>query len=199
MRAKYLDEAEIAALRRVMRPEAWLPFQLSLETGLRVGDIVGLQWDNLHGRELRYVAQKTGKRGSALLSEETARQLREKWRKTPSRWIFPAPTDTSKHISRQSLWKRLKRASQRAGISPRGVSPHSLRKVYGVREYRAHGLAAAQAGLQHTDISTTEIYVLADWLTEENGSKPLLRSDLARIIRYIADWLDIPFQPPRGD
>ena len=82
--------------------------------------------------------------------------------------------------------------------NPDGISPHSLRKVYGVREYHAHGISAAQAGLQHTDISTTEIYALADWLTDENADKPLLRSDMARILHYIADWLGIPKdRPPR--
>lgn len=198
MRSKYLSEKEISALRRAMKPDDWLPFQVAIETGLRVGDVVSLRWENLHGAELRFVAQKTGKEGIAYVSEGTAQQLLAKRRRSPSKWIFHAPSDVGKHISRQSIWKRLKLACKKARLNPDGISPHSLRKVYGVNEYRAHGLAAAQAGLQHTDISTTEIYVLADWLTEENGNKPLLRSDLARVLHYIADWLGIPLQPPRG-
>ena len=81
-------------------------------------------------------------------------------------------------------------------VNADGVSPHSLRKVYGVREYREHGMSAAQAGLQHSDIGTTELYVLSDWLTADNADEPLRRSDLSRILHFIADWLGIPRKEP---
>lgn len=198
MRARYLDEKEIEALAECLGPYAWLPFAVAIETGLRIGDVAALRWENLHGREIAFVAQKTGKAGKASVSEETARYLGQLRRRHVSPWIFPAEKDASRHVSRQVLWKRLKAACARCRINSDGISPHSFRKVYGVREYHAHGIAAAQRGLQHTDIATTEIYALADWLTEENADKPLLRSDLGRVIRYIADWLGIPTErPPR--
>lgn len=198
MRSRYLEEKEIKALRRAFSPYEWLPYQIAIETGLRIGDVAQIRWRDLQGTRLRFVAQKTGKSGEAFLEEETAHRLWQQRRRATSAWMFPAPSDDSKHISRQLLWKRLKAACRECRINADGVSPHSLRKVYGVREYRAHGMSAAQAGLQHTDIGTTEIYVLADWLTAENADKPLLRSDMARILHYIADWLGIPkFQPPR--
>ena len=198
MRSRYLEEKEIKALRRAFSPHEWLPYQIAIETGLRIGDVAGLTWHDLQGSRLDFVAQKTGKKGTAFLADETARLLWQQRRRATSAWMFPAPSDDSKHISRQLLWKRLKAACRECRINADGVSPHSLRKVYGVREYRAHGMSAAQAGLQHTDIGTTEIYVLADWLTAENADKPLLRSDMARILHYIADWLGIPkAQPPR--
>lgn len=198
MRAKYLEEKEIAALEARLGPYAWLPYAVSIDTGLRIGDVASLRWCDLQGSKLTFVAQKTGKPGTAYVSEDTARRLWQLRRRAVSEWIFPSPTDPGRHISRQILWKRLKAACRACRLNPDGVSPHSFRKVYGVREYREHGLRAAQAGLQHTDVSTTEIYALADWLTSENADKPLLRSDLGRVIRYIAGWLGIPIdQPPR--
>ena len=164
----------------------WLPFALALETGLRIGDVAKIRWDDLTGRRLDFVAKKTGKRGTAQLSAELLQQLESV---RVGSWLFPAPRDSSRHISRQLLWKRLKNASAAVGIPLDGASPHSLRKVFAVREYKAHGMAAAQARLQHTDISTTELYTLSDWLTGENADKPLLRSDLPRILHYIEEFL----------
>lgn len=198
MRSKYLEEKEITALRGVMGAD-WLPYQIAIETGLRVGDVAKLRWRDLQGSRLTYIAEKTDKEGIAYVSEDTAKELWARRRRGAGEWIFPAPTDFRRHISRQLLWKRLKAACRVCRVNPEGISPHSFRKVYGVREYRAHGLSAAQAGLQHTDLATTEIYALSDWLTSENADKPLLRSDLSRILHYLADWLGIPFsRPPRG-
>lgn len=200
MRSKYLTQKEIEAIRGVLTPLEWLPYEIAIETGLRIGDVAKIAWRDIQGSRLLYTAQKTGKKGTAFLEEATARDLWSRRRRARSEWLFPSPSDPSRHISRQALWKRLKAACKTARLAADGISPHSLRKVYGVREYRAHGLGAAQAGLQHTDIGTTEIYALADWLTEENADKPLLRSDMARILHYVADWLGIPRdKPPRGN
>ena len=196
MRSRFLDEREVTAIRGVMSGADWLPFWIALETGLRIGDVAKLRWADISGNVIRFVAQKTGKDGTAVISDDLRRALHRvrghRWE-----WVFPSPNTPSAHITRQSLWKRLKRACARAGVNPDGLSPHSFRKVYGVTEYKRHGIGAVQAGLQHSDISTTEIYALADWLTAENADKPLLRSDMARIVRYIADWLHIDIKSPK--
>ena len=199
MRSRFLNEREIESISRYMTREDWLPFAIALDTGLRVGDVVKIEWKDVQGNRITFVAEKTRKKGVAYVEETTARILWQRRRQSSSKWVFPSPCDSSRHITRQSLWKRLKAACRRARVPSDGISPHSFRKVYGVREYRTHGISAAQAGLQHTDIGTTEIYVLSDWLTAENGDKPLLRSDMARILHYIADWLGIPRkEPPRS-
>lgn len=197
MRAKFLTENELSRLRAAMTSRAWLPYQIAIETGLRVGDVAKLAWHDLQGNRLSYTAQKTGKPGTAILENSTAEALWKERTTALSPWMFPAPKDGNHHISRQLLWKRLKAAAKKAGLNMVGISPHSLRKVYGVNEYHAHGMNAARVGLQHTDMSTTEIYVLSDWLTGENANAPLLRSDLARILRYVSDWLGIPKDAPQ--
>ena len=163
----------------------WLPYQVSLETGLRIGDVAKLAWTDLSGNVLSYIAQKTGKPGKASLKPSTAKALLVS-RYAP-KWIFPAPRNSGKHISRQLLWKRLKTACLAVGVPMDGASPHSFRKVFAVREYQEHGIAAAKAALQHTDLATTELYTLSDWLTDENADKPLLRADLPQILRYLEE------------
>lgn len=192
MVSRYLTERENEALRSVLG-RAWLPYEIGLETGLRVGDIVKIRLDDITPDGLRYTAQKTGKQGTAPLSDGLRKQIAAA-AQDGAVWLFPSPVDPSKHITRQALWKRLKRAAERAGVKKRGTSPHSMRKCYGVREYHAHGLTAAREGLQHTDIRTTQIYALADFLTEENGKQPLLREDLYLIVRFIAEFLGIPLE-----
>lgn len=197
MRSRFLDEREITAVCACMESRDWLPFWVAIETGLRVGDVAKLRWVDITAHTIHFTAQKTGKQGVAVISDDLRRALLATRRGRASVWVFPSPQNITAHITRQSLWKRLKKACERAGVNPQGFSPHSFRKVYGVREYHRHGIGAVQAGLQHTDISTTEIYALADWLTEENADKPLLRSDMARIVRYIADWIGIDKNCPR--
>lgn len=190
MVSRYLTEAENAALRGILG-RAWLPYEIGLETGLRVGDIVKIRLDDITPDGLRYTAQKTGKTGVAPLSERLRQQIAQE-AQAGAVWLFPSPADPKKHLTRQALWKRLKRAAERAGVQKRGTSPHSMRKGYAVKEYHSHGLHAAQAGLQHTDIRVTQIYALADFLTEENGKQPLLREDIGVIVRFIAEFLGIP-------
>lgn len=184
MRSRFLEKKELAKLQKYMGSD-WLPFQVSLETGLRIGDVAKLTWTDLSGQILSFVAQKTGKPGKASLKPRTARALQAS--RCAPKWIFPAPRNSAKHISRQLLWKRLKTACLAVGVPLDGASPHSLRKVFAVREYQEHGIAAAKAALQHTDLATTELYTLSDWLTDENADKPLLRADLPQILRYLEE------------
>lgn len=194
MRARFLTETEVAAIRRAMRPADWLPFAIAIETGLRVGDVCKARCEDIQPAGLFYVAQKTGKAGCAPLRTRLRQECLLQAARTRSPWLFPSPEDMRRHITRQALWKRFKAACKRAGVDPTGASPHSLRKVYGVREYHAHGLEAARAGLQHKDLRTTEIYALADWVSGENAAQPLTRGDLGRIIGFVADWLGIPLK-----
>ena len=56
------------------------------------------------------------------------------------------------------------------------------------------GMDAARAKLQHTDVRTTEVYVLADWTTGSNAQKPLTRGDLEmlaeKLVQIVLDRID---------
>ena len=185
MKSKYVEEKELEKLRSVLAEEAWLPLWVSLETGLRIGDVVKLRKANLKPDGLHYKAQKTGKNGVARISADLRRELTAK----RGKWLFPSPYKAGKHITRQCAWARIKGACERAGVEPKGVSPHSLRKVFAVELYREKGFKAVKEALQHNSSATTEIYSFADWNTGENSELPLQRKDLALVVKMVIEAL----------
>ena len=185
MKSQYIEPKELEKLRSVSAEEAWLPLWVSLETGLRIGDVVKLRKANLKPDGLHYKAQKTGKNGVARISADLRRELAAK----RGKWLFPSPYKAGKHITRQCAWARIKAACERAGVEPKGVSPHSLRKVFAVELYREKGFRAVKEALQHNSAATTEIYSFADWSTGENSELPLQRKDLALVVKMVIEAL----------
>lgn len=186
MKSRFLDEGEIKALRSVITDEAFLPLRLSLETGLRIGDVVGLKTADVKADGIHYTAQKTGKAGVAVISSDLRRRLCLKHRRE---WLFPSPYRPGKHLTRQAVWARIKVAGKRAGVDLEGLSPHAMRKVCAVELYRKKGFNAVKEALQHSSTATTEIYAYADWDTGAAADLPLRRRDLRLIVRMVLEAL----------
>jgi integrase len=176
---------ELEKLRSVLAAEAWLPLWVSLETGLRIGDVVKLRKTNLKEDGLHYKAQKTGKNGVAKIS----RELRIELNSRRGKWLFPSPYKAGKHITRQCAWERIKRACELADINPAGISPHTMRKIFAVELYREKGFRAVQEALQHNSAATTEIYSFADWATGDNAELPLKRKDMQLLVKMVIEAL----------
>lgn len=185
MRSKFISDAYISLLEAQLKREYWLPLEVARQTGLRIGDVVALQRSNLNGTTISYVAEKTGKAGTAEITAELAAELRSR-RRGRSKWLFPSPKKKGQHLTRQAVWARVKKACERLGAPPDGVSPHSMRKAYAVELYRREGLEAARRALQHDRTETTELYVMSDYLAPENENRPILRKDFDTLVRFIA-------------
>lgn len=184
MKSRYLSSAEIKRLREALTPGEWLPFAVALETGIRIGDIAALKVRSIQADGIHYTAAKTKKRGVAPISAALRKSLPR-----AGKWLFPSPYLSEKHITRQALWARMKRAAHRAGVEMEGVSPHALRKDFAVELYKAKGFAAVMAALQHANAATSEIYAFSDFSTGENADLPLRRGDLALIVRMCLEAL----------
>ena len=182
MQSRFLVEKELKLLRSVLDESAFLPLTVSLETGLRIGDIVSLKVKDLQHDGLHFTARKTGKQGIAQISASTRKKLNKQ-----GLWLFPSPYKKGKHLTRQAVWSRIKTASKKCGLDVDGVSPHSMRKVFAVELYRKKGFKAVQEALQHEYASTTEIYSFADWNTGENADLPLTRRDLKLIVKMVLE------------
>lgn len=184
MKTAYITAEQVKAIAAHLSEREWLSLWVSAETGLRVGDVVSLRWLQISAAGIYFVAQKTGKSGVAPISDELRARLMA--HRSSSRWVFPSPRDPRKHITRQAVWYRVKRACERAGIDPEGVAPHSFRKYFAVETFKREGLRATQSALQHDRTITTEDYAMSDFITGENAEKPLLRRDLTLVVKLVA-------------
>lgn len=180
MKARFITDDEIDFLRHKMGKN-FLPFEVALQTGLRIGDVLKLRHQDISGNKIYFVSQKTGKAGVAVVKAALARRLREP---NGSEWCFPG-RDVRKPLTRQAAWARIKRVCEDENMASDGISPHSTRKAFAVRTLRAGGIEAVKKALQHSDLRTTEIYALSDWLTGENAELPLKRKDISFLIDEI--------------
>lgn len=147
-------EHVFAALMPVNR----LVCKVCVATGLRVGDVLALKPEQLSA-QFWITEAKTGKRRRVNLSASLLQELKSQ---AGQYWVFPHAKDRRKHRTRQAVWHDVKRAAKAFRL-PQNVAPHSLRKVYAVNKLeRSKGdLKAVQKALNHSDASTTMVYVMA--------------------------------------
>lgn len=134
---------------------------------------------------ITYQAEKTGKDGKALISATLARRLMRRCRKG---FLFPSYGKTG-HITRQAVWYRMKRACERAGIEPDGISPHSLRKNFAVALRHEQGIEAVKNALQHSNLAVTRVYAYADTVLQSCSDEPIRWCDLELLVDYILERL----------
>lgn len=189
MKTKYIDSEVIDKILETMPFSDRLIFRIAIETGMRVGDIVSLKGKNIIGNKICFTAQKTGKSAQIPISPRLLRDISVKTKKNS--WLFPSPKNSLKHITRQCVWQRVKRACAASGVDPSGVAPHSFRKFFAVELFKREGLEATRCALQHDKASTTQIYALSDFTSGSNGDLPLLRRDLPYIISEVVSALNL--------
>lgn len=161
-----------------MSYENALALRTSLETGLRIGDVLALKVEDLQGRTITYTAQKTNKSGKAVVSVDLANRLRKIAGK---RFVFEGRSG-DKPRTRQAVWKDVKQATR--DIFEENVAPHSARKTFAVEDFQAHGLPHTQKALQHDRVDTTMLYAFADMLTHKKKA-PQDIVGLAQTIAHI--------------
>lgn len=161
MKAQYVDKDKFQSLYIVMQYENVLALRVSLETGIRISDVLALKPCNLKGRTITYTAMKTNKQDKKVISKHLADELK---RNANDSWFFPGRKDGT-HRTRQAVYTDLKKACTVLGVDEH-LSPHSARKIMAVDYFREHGLKETQRALQHDRADTTMIYAFADLLTD---------------------------------
>lgn len=129
MKSRYVDESDLSAVLAAAKKDAkrqrdYLPLLVSLETGLRVGDVVKIRRQDLAPDGIRYVAQKTGKEGFARISARTRRTLVENAGGTGENWVFH-PRRGGDSTSRGKPSGSARSALHGLPISPRRGSPRT--------------------------------------------------------------------------
>ena len=144
---RILTGEELDAFRAVVeQDEVWRDFfQTELMTGLRRGEICGLQWNDfdeesgtlkvcrtLHGQrkgEYTVGETKTGKgMRTILLPKTVADILRRRKADTISQWIFPNPVKPEDPVNPGSAYLHMKTLLRRAGLP--SIRFHDLRHPY---------------------------------------------------------------------
>lgn len=192
MRSRYLTPDELSAVFSRLEPSRRLLFEITLNTGLRIGDACKVRKSDLTEADggrllLKYEAEKTGKRGIAVLTGELA----DKVRRAPKGrrgFLFPSDRARSGHVTRQAAWLWFKRAAKDAGVDIDGVSPHALRKNFAVEVRHRDGLEAARELLQHDRAATTSIYAFSDVFAGK-ADEPILWTQVDELVELVAQRL----------
>jgi len=187
-RQKFLSEAEVKKLRRVLEdkaladiqkgrvtfPRFWVAIDLALSAGLRVSEIANLIIDNLYlnAKEPRIrVIGKGNKMRDIFISRGLMKHLLDflEWKR-----VLGESIDSKAHLlisshgkpySTRALQYAFKVSLNEAGL-PQYYSIHACRHSYGTYLYqKTKNLRLVQKQLGHSSITTTTVY--ADVLMEE--------------------------------
>lgn len=136
--------------------------QVCYSTGLRRFEACGLKWvDLVAGHGTIWARQGKGQKDRAAIYTKRLQAIMEAYRKTapPSVWVFPAPTNSARHLSTQLASKRFSRTKKLANLEREG-GMHSLRHSFATHEIaRGTDIYTVQKLLGHKSVTTTQIYV----------------------------------------
>ena len=136
-----------------------LIFDIGIETGLRISNIVSLPWSIAFESPWVIREVKTDKQRVIYPSPGLLQAIQKSESEAlERRWLFESIRDKNKHVSRIQVYRVFNNASKALGLPP--VATHSLRKTFAVRYFEAHrDLLRLQEILNHKYLSTTLLYV----------------------------------------
>ena len=139
--------------------------ELLYACGLRASELVGLDTDriDLPNAQVRVIGKGNKERRVPMGDE--ARERLHRYRSGPRQaWTSAKPTPAvfvntrGKRLSRESVWRLVKRWTAAAGVSER-VTPHTFRHSFATHLLEGGAdLRVVQALLGHASISTTQLY-----------------------------------------
>lgn len=163
MRSDFVERDILGHLLFALTEQNALACRVSLETGLRIDDVLSLKADVLRKTSFTVTEMKTGKKKRCRLSEGLKNDLR---RICGVVYIFPHRYDQNRHRTRQAVYSDLKRAAKLFRVKE-NVTPHTMRKAYAVdlmRKYRDLEKVADALNHERKHKTTTMLYALADIL-----------------------------------
>ncbi len=188
MKADYIEPNVLEVLLSVMRDENALAVRVSLETGLRIGDVLSLRRESVEQSEhITVIEAKTKKPKEITLQPRTREAVLAL--SEGHVWAFPSPLKQGQPRRRQTVWRDLKRACALCAVRL-NITPHTARKVYAVRKFKREGLKSTKEALNHDNITTTLLYAFSDALTErkeyeEAQPMGLLAAFFAALVREL--------------
>ena len=182
MRTDYIKPSVYRKIYNVMQYENSLALRTSLETGMRIGDVLQLKPEQLNRRTISYTAQKTGKKDKKPISADLAKRLKQI---SGKEWVFEGRFG-EKPRCRQTVWKDVKKACKELHITE-NVGCHSARKTYAVKEFQEKGFPTVQKELQHDRASTTMLYAFSNLLTNDGKMNNDTEFENEEILQILCD------------
>jgi integrase len=138
------DKKKLEAIKKVLlgggQYRDYLLFVMGINTGLRVSDLLELQWADVLDESGTFKTsivireEKTDKAKSFPLNDSTKKALTAYIEQTgkvdPERYIFASREGANKPISRQRAWQIINEAASAVGIKDQ-IGTHTLRKTFG--------------------------------------------------------------------
>lgn len=160
MRSEWIPKGDFEHILAALTPENRLACEISLATGLRIGDVLGLTPDKVRKQRFTIREQKTGKSRTVRLPNELVNRCLAC---AGQHYIFEHRLNGRQHRTRQAVFKDLKRVAKLFNAH-KNITPHSARKVYAVDEFEKSGgnLQKVKRLLNHSDEAVTMLYALAN-------------------------------------
>nr|CRY96343.1 hypothetical protein [uncultured prokaryote] len=161
MRSDWVSIENMDHVLAALMPANRLAIQLSMATGLRIGDVLSITREQMAKGRFTVTEQKTGKKRRVRVPVKLQRQCLTQAGKY---LVFPGRLDETRPRSRQAVYKDVIRASVAFRLEAH-VSPHTARKIYAVNQFDKKGLDAVQRDLGHSSREITMIYAMAREIT----------------------------------
>jgi integrase len=154
-----LTNGDVLCIRDRLTGQDRLIFDFSLETGLRISDVLRIRRNQI-AKEMEIVEKKTGKRRSVKISETLFFRIKHLQGTKTKEYAFSSPRTNEKPLHRSTYHLHLKKVSQSLGVN---FSAHSTRKLFARNLFEATGdIFVVQKALNHKYITTTFTYLDID-------------------------------------
>lgn len=171
MRSQWVDDEIMHLILSALMPENRLACEISMATGLRIGDVLKLKPSDVVPTKTRFTIkeEKTGKRRTVYLPKDLRRRA---FQIAGRYYVFEHRLDRTKHRTRQAVFKDLRRACTLLRIKE-NITPHSARKSFSVNYFKRHNMdiGKLQNLLNHSNEAVTYIYAMADCLTAKRKKR----------------------------
>ena len=164
-----IDKSKEIYMENPSKNISYLRVQVILEilysTGLRISELLNIKINQVANIKDKLYINGKGNKQRLVIFNKNALDLLKNWivimiknDKNKNSYLFENIHNT-KVISRQQIYKDLKKLALKTNINLEKLSPHSIRHSFATHMLnRGADLRSVQKLLGHSDISTTEIY-----------------------------------------
>lgn len=177
MRSEWVERDYLEHLLAGLSRQNREALRLSLDYGLRIGDVLKMPVEAARKGVYSLREEKTGKRRVVKLSDKHCAELLSYGSRL---YCFEGRLDWRKHRTRQAVWKDLKRMSKAFRVPH--VTPHSCRKIFSVALMKKYDgdIERVQHVLNHSDPAVTMLYALANEISNAHDKERKTAASRAR-------------------